>query len=203
MTWDAIPAAKYAGFGRFTVNGTIAGVTQKALATVTVSDLVTHNQNLDRVARLKPAADASYSGAANTLPAAMIDGTTTTGGWSNAYNKAATALLPAVSQRARERVGVGLLAHGADVRRRSGRTSRPARRASQPAAYNVTYWDGGAWAPVKNLAVTAATASNQPSTLSFDPVNTNQVRIEMTTTPRRRGRTPGSCRSPSSRSTAS
>jgi hypothetical protein len=44
----------------------------------------------------------------------------------------------------------------------------------------VTCWDGGAWKPVKNLVVTQAAASNQPSTLAFDPVDTTQVRIEMT-----------------------
>ncbi len=41
-----------------------------------------------------PLADASYSGAPDTLPAAMLDGDPATG-WSNAFQKAATALLPA------------------------------------------------------------------------------------------------------------
>ncbi|MEU2780109.1 DUF4982 domain-containing protein, partial [Streptomyces sp. NPDC007162] len=43
-----------------------------------------------------PHADASYSGRADTLPAAMLDGDATTG-WSNAFAKSATALLPAFS----------------------------------------------------------------------------------------------------------
>ena len=44
----------------------------------------------------RPTADASYSGAPDTVPAAMLDGDLTTG-WSNYYNKAATANLRAVS----------------------------------------------------------------------------------------------------------
>ena len=40
-----------------------------------------------------PQADASYSGRPDTLPAAMLDGDPATG-WSNAFSKAATALLP-------------------------------------------------------------------------------------------------------------
>src|SRR4051794_41404548 len=43
-----------------------------------------------------PTADASYSGKADTLPAAMIDGDPATA-WSNYYLKEATALLPAFS----------------------------------------------------------------------------------------------------------
>ncbi len=76
---------------------------------------------------------------------------------------------------------------GARVRVGLGRAGRPTRRLARsapyfvtsasrvlPSSYAVTYWNGSAFVPVKNLTVTA------PSTLSFDPVNTNQVRIEMT-----------------------
>ena len=180
VSWDAIAPAQLAGFGRFTVQGTVAGVSQKALATVTVSDIVAHNQNLARsTSRTKPAADASFSGASNTVPAGMLDGTTTTGGWSNAYNKAATALLPSISRaHASEWVSVSWPGYQTFGTIRPYFTTSSSR--VQPSAYNVTYWNGSAFVPVKNLTVTAATASNQPSTLSFDPVNTNQVRVEMT-----------------------
>jgi beta-galactosidase len=33
---------------------------------------------------------------------------------------------------------------------------------------------------VRNLEITLATASNQPSTLAFDPVTTTQIRLTMT-----------------------
>jgi beta-galactosidase len=179
VTWEAIPAAKYAQFGRFTVQGAVAGVAQKAVATITVSDLVSHNQNLGRVARLEPAADAGFTGSNSTLPAAMLDGTTATGGWSSFYNKAGTALLNAVSlAHASEWVSVSWPGYQTVGTLRPYFTLNAQRQL--PAAYNVTYWDGSVFVPVKNLSVTEATASNQPTTLSFDPVNTNQVRLEMT-----------------------
>ena len=34
--------------------------------------------------------------------------------------------------------------------------------------------------PVKNLQVDRATASNQPSTITFDPVGTTRLKLEMT-----------------------
>ena len=134
---------------------------------------------------LRPSADASYSGTtltngtSDSLPAAMLDGTTTTGGWSNFYNKAATALLPAVSSaHASEWVSVrwpNPQTFGTMVAYFTTSTSR-----ALPSAVDVTYWDGSRWAPVTNLDVTWATASNQPTTITFDPVATTEVRLEMT-----------------------
>ena len=54
------------------------------------------------------------------------------------------------------------------------------RHAGAAVGVKVTYWDGSAFVPVKNLDVTLATATNPPSTLAFDPVNTTQVKLEMT-----------------------
>ena len=84
VTWAPITPAQYANAGTFAVEGTIDGVTQKARATVRVTDAVTHDQNLARsTSGTLPTADASYSSSA---PAGMLDGTTTTGGWSNAQS---------------------------------------------------------------------------------------------------------------------
>ena len=44
----------------------------------------------------------------------------------------------------------------------------------------MTYWDGSRFVPVKNLKVEWATATNQPSAITFDPVNTTEVRLTMT-----------------------
>jgi beta-galactosidase len=44
----------------------------------------------------------------------------------------------------------------------------------------VAYWDGRDFVPVKNLKTVLATASNQPSTLTFDAVRSSQVRLTMT-----------------------
>ncbi|HEY4850779.1 MAG TPA: hypothetical protein VII22_08270, partial [Streptosporangiaceae bacterium] len=51
---------------------------------------------------------------------------------------------------------------------------------SLPASIAVTYWDGHDFVPVKNLQIVMATASNQPTTLTFDRVRTAQVRLTMT-----------------------
>lgn len=124
-------------------------------------------------------ADASYSGAATTLPAAMLDGITTSGGWSNYYNKKATALLPAVSR-----------AHAADWVSVSGLGPAPvgsvqayfttdAARAL-PATITVSYWDGRRFVPVRDARIEWATGSNQPTRVTFAPVRTSQLKLDLT-----------------------
>ena len=108
------------------------------------------------MSRLKPAADAGFTGSNSTLPAAMLDGTTTTGGWSSFYNKSATALLNAVSlAHASEWVSVSWPAYQTVGTLRPYFTLDAQRQL--PAAYKVTYWDGSAFVPVKDLSVTEAT----------------------------------------------
>jgi beta-galactosidase len=126
-----------------------------------------------------PTADASFSGAPDTVPAAMLDGKTDGGGWSNYYDKAATALLPAVS-----------LAHPSDwvsvtwptARRWGGLSAYFTTDASHtlPAAIRVSYWNGRDYVPVTGLAVTWASGSDQPTRITFDPVDTTRIRLDMT-----------------------
>ena len=125
-----------------------------------------------------PVADASYSGAPGTVPAAMLDGDLSTG-WSNYYDKAQTANLRAVS-----------VSNPADWVTLSW--PRPKSIASVvayfttggplalPATIAVSYWDGRKFTPVRNLAIDWATGSNQPTTLTFDPVRSSQLRLDMT-----------------------
>jgi beta-galactosidase len=125
-----------------------------------------------------PAADASYSGAPNTLPAAMLDGDLTTG-WSNYYLKSATANLNAVSvSRASDWVSVAWPKPQAF----STVTAYFSTSATLtlPASISVMYWTGRDFVPVRNLRIVWATASNQPTTLTFDPVRTAAVRLDMT-----------------------
>jgi beta-galactosidase len=124
-------------------------------------------------------ADASYSGAPATVPAAMLDGVTTSGGWSNHYNKSATALLPAFS-----------LAHARDwvsVSWPSARTTGTVQPyftvgagRALPAGIEVSYLRDGRYVPVRNLNIAWATGSNQPTTITFDPVHTTSVKLDMT-----------------------
>jgi beta-galactosidase len=125
-----------------------------------------------------PTADASFSGTPTTVPAAMLDGDLTTG-WSNYYNKSGTANLHAVSvSHASEWVSVGWPAPQAFNSVQASFTISAT--LARPASIAVSSWDGHDFTPVKNLAIDWATASNQPTTLTFDPVHSAQVRLDMT-----------------------
>ena len=80
-----------------------------------------------------PAADASYSGAPATVPAAMLDGDLSTG-WSNYYDKAQTANLRAVSVLQPGRLGHAVVAAAAV--HRLGRRLLHHRRAARAARHD-------------------------------------------------------------------
>lgn len=125
-----------------------------------------------------PSADASFSGAPDTVPAAMLDGDASTG-WSNQYQMAATALLPEISA-----------AHAADwvsvtwPRRRDvgglevSFTQDDAH--ALPASLKVSYWDGRAYVPVDRARITWADSSDAVTRITFDPVRTARVRLDLT-----------------------
>jgi beta-galactosidase len=125
-----------------------------------------------------PAADASFSGAADTIPAAMRDGDPATG-WSNYYRKAPTALLPAVSRPhasdwvsvawpAARRVGGASLSFTVDA------------TTALPSAIAVSYWDGFRFVPVRGQHLSWATGSNAPTRIDFDPVVTTRLKFDLT-----------------------
>ncbi|WP_326718662.1 DUF4982 domain-containing protein [Streptomyces sp. NBC_00243] len=125
-----------------------------------------------------PFADASYSGRPDTLPAAMLDGDAATG-WSNAFYKSATALLPAFSgARPEDWVSV------------TWARSRTADRVevsftvdathTLPASVEVEVWDGERYTPVKGAAVDWATASDAATVITFDAVRGARLRLVMT-----------------------
>ena len=123
-------------------------------------------------------ADASYSGSPATIPAAMLDGDPSTG-WSNYYDKAKTANLLAVSvSNASDWVSVSWPSPQSFDSVQASFTISTA--LAQPAAITVSYWDGSKYVPVRNLTISRATASNQPTTLTFAPVRSSQVRVDMT-----------------------
>jgi beta-galactosidase len=180
VTWDALVPARYAAPGEFTVSGSVAGTPTRATAQVRVSADFAPGQNIARAGSpTMPSADAGYSGAPNEVPAGLQDGNTASGGWSNFYNKSATNTLPAVS-----------LAHASEwvsLRWPSGQrisTLVPYFTVSSnrvlPSSVQVTYWNGASWVPVSNQHVQFAAASNQPTTISFDPISTTAVRLTMT-----------------------
>jgi beta-galactosidase len=108
----------------------------------------------------------------------MLDGDPSTG-WSNYYNKAATANLRAVSvSNAGDWVSVAWPSpQSFDSVQASFTISATL---AQPASITVSYWNGAKFVPVRNLKISRATASDQPTTLSFDPVHSGRVRLDMT-----------------------
>jgi beta-galactosidase len=112
------------------------------------------------------------------VPAAMLDGNLATG-WSNFYRKAPTALLPAFSlAHARDWVSLAL----PSTQRLTTVTATFTTDASRslPAAIAVSAWNGRAWVPVGHPLIAWQTASNQPTTITFDPVTTTRIRLDLT-----------------------
>jgi beta-galactosidase len=108
----------------------------------------------------------------------MLDGDPATG-WSNAFYKSATALLPAFDgARPKDWVSV-------DFGRR--RTMNRAEVSftvdathARPASVEVSVWDGGRYVPVTGAVVDWATASDAPTVITFDPVRGSRLRLLMT-----------------------
>ncbi|MEU0074012.1 glycoside hydrolase family 2 TIM barrel-domain containing protein [Streptomyces sp. NPDC006332] len=125
-----------------------------------------------------PHGDASYSGRPDTLPAAMLDGDPATG-WSNAFSKAATALLPAFGgARAEDWVSVDFGRTRTFDRVEASFTLSATH--SLPASVGVEVWDGGAYVPVNGAAVDWGTASDAPTVITFDAARGSRLRLVLT-----------------------
>jgi len=188
VDWAGVSPSQYAIPGTFTVKGTVAGVAAEAIANVRVSDDVMHDQNLARsTSPAHPTGGASFSGSASTVPAAMLDGNTTTGGWSNFFDKVRPTmpeagtlshLLRSSRAHASDWVSVSWPQPQHFGRVLAYFTTSTTR--ALPASVAVSYWDGRSWVAVRNPAISWATGSNQPSTITFDPVATTKLKLEMT-----------------------
>jgi beta-galactosidase len=176
VTWDQVPPGALAVPGTFTLRGTLADTPLTTTIEVTVSDAYTPGQNL------APAGtpSASFSGSPQTVPAALTNGVLPEeNGWSNRYTKAATALLPAVSQ-ARPSDWVSVTWADPQVVASVVAYFRLAPGRTFPASMSVEYWDGRRFVPAAHQAVTRAAGSEQPTTITFDKVATTAVRLVMT-----------------------
>ncbi|MER7834952.1 glycoside hydrolase family 2 TIM barrel-domain containing protein [Streptomyces sp. NPDC096040] len=125
-----------------------------------------------------PHADAGYSGRPDTLPAAMLDGDPATG-WSNAFAKSATALLPAFNgARPKDWVSVDYGRSRAFDRAEVSFTADATH--ALPASVDVAVWDGRSYVPAEGLAVEWATASDTPTVITFDAVRGSRIRFTLT-----------------------
>ncbi|WP_371667726.1 DUF4982 domain-containing protein [Streptomyces sp. NBC_00289] len=125
-----------------------------------------------------PSADAGYSGRPDTLPAAMLDGDPATG-WSNAFAKSATALLPAFAgARPEDWVSVDWGRSRTFDRAEISFTVDSTH--SLPASVEAAVWDGRRYVPVTGAAVDWATVSDAPTVLTFDGVRGSRLRLTLT-----------------------
>ncbi|MFE9899683.1 glycoside hydrolase family 2 TIM barrel-domain containing protein [Streptomyces achromogenes] len=137
-----------------------------------------------------PYADASYSGRPDTPPAAMLDGDPATG-WSNAFVKQATALLPAFDG-AREEDWVSVDFGRARTLDRVAVSFTADAGHTPPARAEVAVWNGHAYVPVTGARTEWATASDSPTVITFDPVRGSRLRLTLTSA--RPGRPEGAVR---------
>jgi beta-galactosidase len=125
-----------------------------------------------------PLADASYSGSPTSLPAAMLDGQPGTG-WSNAFVKAATALLPAYNgARPADWVSVTWESERTVTGVQVSFTTDTAH--TLPASVTVSYWDGARYVPARQQDVQWAGASDAPTAVTFAPLTTTRLRLDLT-----------------------
>jgi beta-galactosidase len=189
--WPAIPAARVAQPGQFSINGRVSGISVPAQLLVTVTRNVTTGQNLALASGPQDAtADASFSGGvfngdasdfgtSTTVPSALIDGNTSSGGWSNRYEKGPTQTLNAyINAHAGDWVSVSWPTPQTFGELRPYFSVDAADQV--PATVQVSYWNGLTWVPVRGQQVQFATASDQPSSITFQPVTTTKVKLEMT-----------------------
>ena len=127
---------------------------------------------------VSPAVDASYSGAPDTVPAAMIDGNPATG-WSNYYLKPATATLNAVSE-SRPVDWVSLSWPQARSVSTIMVNFTTGANLALPAKIMVGYRTPHGFVPVHNLSINWAAVSGQPTIVTFAAVDTTELRMTMT-----------------------
>jgi beta-galactosidase len=108
----------------------------------------------------------------------MLDGDPATG-WSNAFAKSATALLPAFNgARTKDWVCVDF-----------GRTRSLSRVEASftvdathglPASVEVAVWNGHTYVPVSGVSTDWATSSDAPTVITFDATSGSRLRLTMT-----------------------
>ncbi|HVQ95667.1 MAG TPA: glycoside hydrolase family 2 TIM barrel-domain containing protein [Mycobacteriales bacterium] len=120
------------------------------------------------------AADASFSGAESTPPAAMLDGDPATG-WSNQYTKDATALL-ARSSAARPADSITLRWPDAGPVAAIRATFTVDATHALPAGVAVSYWTGRRYLPARDVRLDW---TGTDALISFAPVHTARIRLDL------------------------
>jgi beta-galactosidase len=190
VTWPAITQSQVSAVGSFTLSGQITGLPNQAAALIKVLDNVDPNTNLalkdaatgnqDTASATGPIATASFTGG-TSYPNLMLDGNTTSGGWTNKYNISATGYLPAVNNtRPYEFVQVSWPGYQTfNSLKLYFTTGGSAPSSDLPKSLDVQYFDGLKWVSAANQAVIWTRVSNRPTTIKFDNVTAAKVRVIM------------------------
>jgi beta-galactosidase len=180
VQWSPVRPHRYAKPGHFTVGGTIPALDRRIRLHVIVTRHFRAGQDLALATGPEhPVAGGSDGGTSSTVPSAMLDGVSTSGGWSNRYTKAATQTLAEITN-----------AHSEDWVSISWSKPQSFSRMDVyytldahdqlPASIRVSYWNGLTWVPVTQQRVAYAASSDEPTTISFSPVGTTAVKLDMT-----------------------
>ncbi len=199
VTWNAVTASDVAAIREFEVEGTVEGISEKVKATVYVANeemigqdkdialntaLGNNNQTYsfnglasESPLRAGALATASFCGSSSLYPNNMLNGSEGNA-WGNTYSRGASVLLPAFSA-SRSAEFVEFFWDGTRVVKDISLSFTINASLAIPNTLKVQYWDGAKWVDAANQAVTKATESNQPTSITFAPVTTNRVRVDL------------------------
>ena len=199
VVWNAISAANVAAAGEFAIEGTVDGVTIKATANILVvaagaktdvarnTALSSNNQTYDfaqlaasSTIRNGALATATYTSGTSLYPNNMVNGSNSNL-WNNIGTRAQSAVLVAYNW-ARPNETVTFYWDSARVFDQINMEFNltTSRQYDVPTTLNVEYWNGGEWVKASNQAVVKATTDYGTTTITFDAVNAEKVRVEMT-----------------------
>jgi len=196
-TWAALDPDDFTAPGELTLTGTVDGLDQPVKAYVSVvattgpgeiavnPALGNNNQTYsfdglpaDSPLRAGALATATFTGATNAYPNNAVNGDASQA-WTNQYSRSASVLLPAFSQsRPYEQFELFWDGYRTFGQVQLSFTQNTAN--AVPSDFDVQYWDGLGWQDVSGLAVSPQTATDTPTTLTFDSVLADRVRIGLT-----------------------
>lgn len=197
VTWPTLNSSDFTSPGELTITGTVPGTGKQVKAYLSVvassgrADIAANtglgNNNAtfrfsdlpsDSPLRQGALATASFTGTATAFPNNVLNGNVAQF-WGNTYSRGATVLLPAItSSRAHE--DLELFWDSSRTFDQIDLSFTTTTGKAIPSAFTVEYLNGGAWVPVTGLVTTVATASNAPTSLAFNSVVTDRVRVGMT-----------------------
>ena len=197
VTWESISGSSVSSMGHFTVKGDVEGIADKAIANVSVLEvgekrdistnttLGNNNRNYtftglaaSSTVRNGAIATADFTGNNSRLPNNMLNGNATQY-WSNEYSRSATIILP-IANQSRMAETVEFLWDGPRALNEVRFNFTTNATCAIPETFQVQYYDGEKWIDAENQETVKATASGGITSVSFDALVADRVRVYMT-----------------------